>query len=97
MIKQSDKESILAEIANAEYEIKEARRQLTEAKKAWTAAETQLISSQLTLEKQQDNLRRWNDLFVSEENIDHRKEINDFSNKFPELIDFAKKRDGLDK
>ena len=91
-MKQTEQE-LMAKLADAELEYKEAQRQMDKVKKLYTEAETQLINTKLTLERVQESIRVYHATHYVKENGFREKEIRAFQETNPEDCAFAEDRD----
>lgn len=87
---------ILDELQNIEFRKEEAKFLLVKTKKVWMEAETNLISLKIECDRVKEQLRVWRSTTVRYDPDGRDLEIAQFQQDHPELVKWARQRDGLD-
>lgn len=88
-------QELINKLVEADKEIANAKRALSEAKKRWTDAETNLISAKINRDRVKEELRVYRRTTPRYEPDQRDLDIERFRKDNPELVEWARQRDGI--
>jgi hypothetical protein len=90
-----NEKELVNKLAEAEREVVDAKKALAEAKRRWTDAETDLISAKIQRDRAKEELRVYRNVTPKYDPDNRDLEIERFRRDNPELVEWARERDGL--